>query len=73
MNRLRLPSVLVVLEWIVGDDEPSHDRLKHRTREEFLRMKVRGDNESSVKKWDCAPLSLTGASILVSPDLKVMG
>ena len=61
------------LEWIVRDDEPSHDRLKHLTREEFLRMNVRGDNESSVKKWDCAPLSLTGASILVSPDLKVMG
>ncbi len=35
-------------------------------------MKVRGDNESSVKKWDCAPLSLTGASIFVCPDLEIV-
>jgi len=56
----------------VRDNESSHDGLKHRTREEFLRMNVRGDNESSVKKWDCAPLSLTGASKLVGPYFKVM-
>jgi len=62
----------VVLEWIVGDNEPSHDGLKHRTREEFFRMNVRGDNESSVKERDGAPLSLTGAGELVSPNLKVV-
>ena len=72
MNRLRLPSVLVVLEWIVRDNESSHDGLKHRTREEFLRMNVRGDNESSVKKWDGAPLSLTGASKLICPYLEIV-
>ena len=63
---------MVVLEWIVGDNEPSHDRLIHRTREELLRMNVRGDNESSMKKWDGAPLSLTGTGKLVSPYLEVM-
>jgi len=72
VNRLRLPSVLVVLEWIVCDNESSHDGLKHRTREEFLRMNVRGDNKSSVKKWDGAPLSLTGASKLVCPYLEIV-
>ncbi len=55
------------LEWIVGDNEPSHDGLIHLTREELLRMNVRGDNESSVKEWDGAPLSLTGASVFVRP------
>ncbi len=67
MNRLRLPSVLV-FEGKVSDNEPSHDRLKHLTLEELLRMKVRGDNESSVIKRDGAPLSLTGASVLVCPN-----
>jgi len=57
----------------VGNNKPSHDRLKHLTREELFRMKVRGDNESSVKERDGAPLSLTGASILVCPDLKIVG
>ncbi len=61
-------SVLVPLEWKVSDDEPSHDRLKHLPLEQVLRMKVRGDNESSVKEWDGAPLSLTGASVLVCPN-----
>ncbi len=56
----------------MGDDEPSQDRLKHLTREELLRMNVRGDYESSVKKRDGSPLSLTGTGVLVCPYLEIV-
>ena len=55
------------------DDEPSHNGLKHLSiLEEFLRMEVGGDDESMMFKGDGAPLSLTGASVSICPDLEVV-
>ena len=63
----------LVLKGEVGDNEPSHNGLKHLSfREEFLRMEVTGDDEPSMLKGDSAPLSLTGASVSITPDLEVV-
>lgn len=39
---------------------------------QVLDLVVAGDNEYSVKQWDCTAFDLSTASVLVSPDLKVM-
>lgn len=63
----------LVLEGEVSDDEPSHNGLKHLSlREEFLRMEVTGDDEPSMLEGDSAPLSLTGASVSICPDLEIV-
>ena len=35
-------------------------------------MEVTGDDEPSMLKGDSAPLSLTGASVSITPDLEVV-
>ena len=76
-NYIGIISIYIISNLVLigeaGDNEPSHNGLKHLSiLEEFLRMVVGGDDEASMFEGNGTPLSLTGTSVSIRPDLEVV-